>query len=131
VYNCSKTVAVAQYIACQAGKLEVSRYRCINTFYSANYMWTWSNALYQVSRLPNYLLSLDYFIFTTIVISLLRTVLILTHSVNFSSLWEETGAPGENPRLSVPVQRVQQCMYQFTVAIKFVVSNTFLTQIHF
>jgi hypothetical protein len=33
-------------------------------------------------RLPNYLLSLNYFIFTTIVITFL-TVFILTHPVNF------------------------------------------------
>ena len=36
-----------------------------------------------VLRLPNYILSLDYFIFTTIVILLLMTVFILTHPVNF------------------------------------------------
>jgi hypothetical protein len=50
-------------------------------------------------RLPDYTRTQGYFIFTIIVI--LLSVFILTHPAKCQlSLWEETGAPGENPRLS-------------------------------
>ena len=42
------------------------------------------HALHQILRLPNYILNLDYFIFTTIVILLLR--LLHTMNVRFSLL---------------------------------------------
>jgi hypothetical protein len=52
-----------------------------------------------IIRLANYILSLDYFIFTTIVI-LLSELQVYPNPPCQLSLWEETGAPGENVRLS-------------------------------
>ena len=55
-------------------------------------------ALHQVFRLPNYIISIYYLIFPTIVICFLNCV--HPNPPCQPSLWEETGAPGENPRLS-------------------------------
>jgi hypothetical protein len=62
-----------------------------------------SLVLYQVLRLSNYILSLDYFFFTTIVI---LTSLILIHPAFQLFLAWKTVAPGENPRLSADCRSV-------------------------
>ena len=61
----------------------------------------WSNALYMYYTYTyNYLLSLDYFILTTIMILLFLINCVYPNPLCQLSLWEETGAPWENPRLS-------------------------------
>ena len=52
-----------------------------------------------IIREPDYILQLDYFIITIIVITF-STACGYTNSPCQISLWEETGAPEENPRLS-------------------------------
>jgi hypothetical protein len=69
-------------------------------FYCANWhMDITKCALGRVLRLPNYILSLHCFIYSTIIVILLH-VFILTHPVDFPC-GGETGACSEIPRLSV------------------------------
>ena len=56
--------------------------------------------LYLYNYLLTYLLSLGYFILTTIMILLFLINCVYRNPPCQLSLWEETGAPGENPRLS-------------------------------
>ncbi len=57
-------------------------------------------ALHQVLRLRNDILSPDYFIFITIVVTFL-TACVQPNPLRQLFLWEESGAPGENLRLSL------------------------------
>jgi hypothetical protein len=58
--------------------------------------------LHQVLRLPNYILSLDYLSLQQLWYYFLNCV--YPNPPCQLSLWEETGAPGENPRLSAELR---------------------------